>query len=89
MKCPEQLLSVERGGGHQAAGATETLHRVDAACNGARSALLRPCWQEDGSYAGFDSHEFTSRSGGKREALQYVKQASAAAAAGAGVQGAP
>ena len=30
--------------------------------------------QEDGSYAGFDPSEFPSRSGGKREAVQHIKQ---------------
>eukprot|EP00887_Chlorella_sp_A99_P000707 scaffold5.g707.t1 len=38
---------------------------------------------EDGSYAGFDTHEFTSRSGGKREALEFLRQASLGAGAAA------
>jgi hypothetical protein len=29
--------------------------------------------QEDGSYAGFDAEEFTSRSGGKAEAVRDIK----------------
>lgn len=31
--------------------------------------------QEDGSYAGFDATEFTSRSGGKAEAVQHIRAA--------------
>jgi phosphoserine phosphatase len=33
--------------------------------------------QHDGAYDGFDPEEFTSRSGGKREAVQHIKQARA------------
>lgn len=29
--------------------------------------------QKDGSYAGFDSNEFTSKSGGKAAAVQMIK----------------
>jgi phosphoserine phosphatase len=29
--------------------------------------------QDDGSYAGFDAEEFTSRSGGKAEAVRDIK----------------
>jgi hypothetical protein len=31
--------------------------------------------QEDGSYAGFDTQEFPSRSGGKAEAVKHIKKA--------------
>jgi hypothetical protein len=37
-----------------------------------RLLLLLPP-QEDGSYAGFDTEEFTSRSGGKAEAVRDIK----------------
>lgn len=29
--------------------------------------------QDDGSYSGFDANEFTSRSGGKAEAVRQIK----------------
>jgi phosphoserine phosphatase len=29
--------------------------------------------QDDGSYAGFDPEEFTSRSGGKAEAVRHIR----------------
>lgn len=32
-----------------------------------------PLLQEDGSYAGFDTLEFPSRSGGKAEAVRHIK----------------
>lgn len=34
----------------------------------------RILFNEDGSYAGFDPEEFTSRSGGKCEAVKHIKQ---------------
>lgn len=31
------------------------------------------CGQDDGSYSGFDSKEFTSQSGGKAAAVRHIK----------------
>lgn len=31
------------------------------------------CTQEDGTFDGFDANEFTSRSGGKAEAVRHIK----------------
>ena len=43
-------------------------------------ARLPACLQEDGSHAGFDTAEFPSRSGGKRDAVQHIKTVSRAEA---------